>query len=118
MISARKVLVGLPLFGCMWLPNKESAERNPLEITAWGFENMLVPYFDAVSKEAVINKDGVGVAYMPTPSGLAMRMEEVAKLGCGGVAFWRLGTADANYFKPWAGFAARKMASRYYLEIV
>ncbi len=118
MIPAYKVLVGLPLFGCMWFPDGQSGEKNPLEITAWGLEHMLVPYFDPVSKEAVINKDGVGVAYMPTPSGLAMRMEEAAKLGCGGVAFWRLGTADANYFKPWASFTARKMFSHYYLETV
>ena len=105
-IPAYKVLIGLPLFGCVWLPNGESMEQNPLEITAWGFEHLLVPHFDEVSREAVINRDGIGIAYMPTLSDLALRMEEAVRLGCGGVAFWRLGVADENYFKWWASFDA------------
>ena len=109
-IPSYKLLAGLNLFGSTWPSSGKGdpAEKNPIEITNWGFEYLLLPIFETTDGEIKMYHVNAGTSYFPTPKWLAAKMQLVKDLKMAGILFWKLGDADDNYFKPWTSFDWKK----------
>ncbi len=103
-ISLKKIYIALPLYGYDWIEDLDSPARalsqkqiiNIIKKEKGRFEwdqESVSPYFE------YSNRKGKHIIWFEDSKSLAMKINLIKKYQINGIAFWRIGLENENYFK-------------------